>query len=116
MVLGSILNWAVGRTLDFTFDTIWWITSNTGQGIYNAGYYLIISRKNKDSIENDAYLLINEIKEQNKLLKEEIIILKQLQQKDSECLTNSEVNNEKDNIEKEKENNDNDNEISESKL
>ncbi len=79
MVLGSILNWAVGRTLDFTFDTIWWITKSTGQGIYNAGYYLVISRQ-KNGITKDDLVLsnIDDIKEQNELLKQEIILLKTL--------------------------------------
>jgi hypothetical protein len=93
MVFGSILNWAVGKTLDFTFDTIWWVTKNTGQGIYNAGYYLVIKRKNNDNNdnndnnennENNHDLLLEEIKEQNKLLKEEIVLLKQLHDKDLE--------------------------------
>ena len=44
MVFGAIINWTVGKTLDLTFDTIWWITKKTGQGIYNAGHYLIISK------------------------------------------------------------------------
>jgi hypothetical protein len=79
MVFGSILNWAVGRTLDFTFDTIWWITKSTGQGIYNAGYYLVISRE-KNSITKDDLVLSNldGIKEQNELLKQEIILLRKL--------------------------------------
>ncbi len=79
MVLGSILNWAVGRTLDFTFDTIWWITKSTGQGIYNAGYYLVISRKKNDITKDDLVLSnIDDIKEQNELLKQEIVLLKKL--------------------------------------
>lgn len=79
MVFGSILNWVVGRTLDFTFDTIWWITKSTGQGIYNAGYYLVISRQ-KNTLTNDDILLsnIDDIKEQNKLLKNGIILLEKL--------------------------------------
>ena len=79
MVFGSILNWAVGRTLDFTFDTIWWITKSTGQGFYNAGYYLVISRQ-KNGITKDDLVLsnIDDIKEQNELLKQEIILLKTL--------------------------------------
>ena len=92
MVFGAIINWTVGKTLDLTFDTIWWITKKTGQGIFYAGQYLII-RKNKDNntienntienntIENNTIEnnkndeLISLIKEQNKLLNEEIILL-----------------------------------------
>ena len=94
MVFGSILNWVVGKSLDITFDSIWWITKKTGQGVLNAGYYIIISRnqndkdkenkeKNKniimDEINNDLIYLSKEefiaIKEQNELLKEEIKLL-----------------------------------------
>lgn len=94
MVFGSILNWVVGKSLDITFDSIWWITKKTGQGVLNAGYYIIISRnqndkdkENKeinkniimDEINNDLIYLSKEefiaIKEQNELLKEEIKLL-----------------------------------------
>jgi hypothetical protein len=93
MVLGSILNWIVGKSLDMTFDSIWWITKKTGQGFLNAGYYIIITRnqndndKDKDNNENIMMDEINKdlitiskeelmvIKEQNKLLKEEIKLL-----------------------------------------
>ncbi len=93
MVFGSILNWVVGKSLDITFDSIWWITKKTGQGLLNAGYYIIISRnqndkenkdKNKeniimDEINNDLITISKEellvIKEQNELLKEEIKLL-----------------------------------------
>ena len=34
MVLGSILNWVVGRSLDLTVNTICWITQKTAYGIY----------------------------------------------------------------------------------
>jgi hypothetical protein len=93
MVFGSILNWVVGKSLDITFDSIWWITKKTGQGVLNAGYYIIISRnqndkenkdKNKeniimDEINKDLITISKEefiaIKEQNELLKEEIKLL-----------------------------------------
>ena len=102
MVFGAIINWTVGKTLDLTFDTIWWITKKTGQGIFNAGHYLIIS-KNKNTqfqiekkemeketetekevdidpeckIEGlkERYEIIKLLKEQNKLLSEEIRLL-----------------------------------------
>jgi hypothetical protein len=98
MVFGAIINWTVGKTLDLTFDTIWWITKKTGQGIYNAGHYLIISKnKNREfqiiekeneseiehkiNLENtkeelaQRYEIVKLLKEQNKLLAEEIRLL-----------------------------------------
>lgn len=104
MVFGAIINWTVGKTLDLTFDTIWWITKKTGQGIYNAGHYLIISKnKNRQfqimeeereknievNIETESemnlentregskqrYEMLKLLKEQNKLLAEEIKLL-----------------------------------------
>jgi hypothetical protein len=91
MVFGSILNWVVGKSLDITFDSIWWITKKTGQGLLNAGYYIVITRnqndkdkdKNEniimDEINNDLITISKEellvIKEQNELLKEEIKLL-----------------------------------------
>ena len=96
MVFGAIINWTVGKTLDLTFDTIWWIAKKTGQGIYNAGHYLIISKnknrqfeiiekekdieldiKDENTIEGLAqrYEILKLLKEQNKLLAEEIRLL-----------------------------------------
>jgi hypothetical protein len=104
MVFGAIINWTVGKTLDLTFDTIWWLTKKTGQGIYNAGHYLIISKnKNRQfqimeeereknieldietesemNLENtreglkQRYEMLKLLKEQNKLLAEEIKLL-----------------------------------------
>ena len=88
MVLGSILNWVVGRTLDFTLDSAIWITKTTGNGLINAGYYLVNYRKqsnqsNQTQIE-DTNKQIQELlnltkdeimilREQNQLLKKEII-------------------------------------------
>ncbi len=100
MVFGSILNWVVGKSLDMTFDSIWWITKKTGQGLLNAGYYIIITRnhnnkedkedKDKEDKDKDENIIMDEInknfiiiskeellliKEQNELLKEEIKLL-----------------------------------------
>jgi hypothetical protein len=93
MVLGSILNWIVGKSLDMTFDSIWWVAKKTGQGFFNAGYYIVITRnqndndkENKDKeniimdeINKDLITISKEellvIKEQNELLKEEIKLL-----------------------------------------
>ncbi len=93
MVFGSILNWIVGKSLDITFDSIWWVTKKTGQGLLNAGYYIVITRnqndkdkENKDKeniimdeINKDLITISKEelliIKEQNELLKEEIKLL-----------------------------------------
>jgi hypothetical protein len=73
MVFGAIINWTVGKTLDLTFDAIWWVTKKTGQGIFYAGQYLIIRKNNNENDNNDD--LISLIKEQNKLLTEEIKLL-----------------------------------------
>ena len=95
MVLGSILNWAVGRTLDFTLDSAIWITKTTGNGLLYAGYYLINYRKtqnnqnNQENQENQHNLEIKELlnltkeelqllKEQNQNLKDEIVSIKNI--------------------------------------
>jgi hypothetical protein len=75
MVFGAIINWTVGKTLDLTFDAIWWVTKKTGQGIYNAGQYLIIRKNNNEHNNEHNNELISLIKEQNKLLTEEIRLL-----------------------------------------
>ena len=90
MVFGSILNWVVGKSLDMTFDSIWWITKKTGQGLLNAGYYIIITRNHNNKEDKDENIIMDEInkdfiiiskeellliKEQNELLKEEIKLL-----------------------------------------
>ena len=85
MVLGSILNWAVGRTLDFTLDSAIWITKTTGNGLLYAGYYLINYRKsqnqnNKNNQENQNNQNNQnnlEIKELLNLTKEELQLLKE---------------------------------------
>ncbi len=59
MVLGSILNWIVSKTLDTTLDTIWWVIKKTGQ----TGYYLIVRRQQPET-EMDL------LREQNKILKD----------------------------------------------
>ena len=93
MVLGSILNWVVGRSLDLTVNTICWITQKTAYGIYYVGYYLIKKKQNQindidNKIDNDIYnendfqiifLTKNELNilySQNELLKKEIDLLK----------------------------------------
>ncbi len=100
MVLGSILNWVVGRTLDFTLDSIIWITKTTGNGLLSSGYYLINYRKNQNqttenqnqnqnqNIENNNLEMkellnltkeeLELIKEQNQILKNEIINIKNI--------------------------------------
>jgi hypothetical protein len=95
MVFGAIINWTVGKTLDLTFDAIWWVTKKTGQGIYNAGQYLII-RKNKDTDNNVKDIdnndeLISLIKEQNKLLTEEIRLLHNTQSNTEEIKEKEEI-------------------------
>jgi hypothetical protein len=114
MVFGAIINWTVGKTLDLTFDTIWWITKKTGQGIYNAGHYLIISKnknrqfeiiekekekdieldiKDENTIEGLAqrYEILKLLKEQNKLLAEEIRLLQNNNKSNEEETEKSEM-------------------------
>jgi hypothetical protein len=78
MVLGSILNWVVGRTLDFTLDSAIWITKTTGIGLINAGYYLVNYRNqtNQNQIEDTN----KQIQELLNLTKDEIIILREQNQ------------------------------------
>ena len=87
MVLGSILNWVVGRSLDLTVNTICWITQKTIYGIYCAGYYLIKKKENQinDIDKNDFQIIFFTKKEldilfnQNELLKKEIDLLKKIE-------------------------------------
>jgi hypothetical protein len=78
MVLGTVIDWTVYRTLDLTVGTLWWVATNTGFGIYNAGCYLAgynnkpIEQNSKESHKEDLILL----KEQNMLLKEQNELLK----------------------------------------
>ncbi len=88
MVLGSILNWVVGRTLDFTLDSILWVTRTTGQGIITLGYYVTSRNAKQNDGKNEKEHLIElreltkaeieMLKEQNNILKEELVILKKL--------------------------------------
>jgi hypothetical protein len=97
MVLGSIVNWVVFRTLDLTVYTAWWITKTTASGVYYAGKYLIplnqspyqTKNNNKNNKNNNEEIEMTElndilyhnngidyIKKQNELLKEQNSILK----------------------------------------
>jgi hypothetical protein len=96
MVFGAIINWTVGKTLDLTFDAIWWVTKKTGQGIVNAGQYLIIRKNNnednnKHNNEHNNDELISLIKEQNKLLTEEIRLLHNTQSNTEEIKEKEEI-------------------------
>ncbi len=73
MVLGSILNWVVGRTLDFTLDSAIWITKKTGNGLLYTGYYLINYRKQQNNNE-----IQNENNNQNQNQNENNIEMKEL--------------------------------------
>ena len=103
MVLGSILNWVVGRSLDLTVNTICWITQKTAYGIYYVGYYLIKKKQKQindidNKIDNDIYnendfqiifLTKNELNilySQNELLKKEIDLLKKIENIDIDKL------------------------------
>ncbi len=75
MVFGSILNWIVGRTLDFTLDRIIWVTKTTALGIITLGYY--ITSRNTNKIKNEQ----DQILELIPLTKVEIEMLKKLNPK-----------------------------------
>lgn len=110
MVLGSILNWVVGRSLDLTVNTICWITQKTACGIYYVGCYLIKKKQNQindinNKIDNDIYnendfqiifLTKNELNilySQNELLKKEIDLLKKIENIDINKLSLLKNNN-----------------------
>lgn len=83
MVLGTVIDWAVFRTLDLALGVVCWVTYKTGQGIYALGTYMLGSKdpkKDQKLIEYQPILLSEEdleklhkenelLKEQNKLLK-----------------------------------------------
>jgi len=54
MVLGSILNWIVGRSLDFTVNSAFWLTQKTVYGIYSIGYYLIKKKPDNPDDNNST--------------------------------------------------------------
>ena len=85
MVLGSILDWVVFRTLDASTFTLWWITTKSitglANGVYSVGSYMIVPRK-KTQIENSFEMLplpeheMMIIRQQNDLLREQNKILR----------------------------------------
>ncbi len=84
MVLGSILDWVVFRTLDLSTFSLWWLTtksiSGVANGIYTIGSYMIVPKKTIQTEEKFEMLPMNEFmlfKEQNDLLKEQNKILKE---------------------------------------
>ncbi len=84
MVLGSIVNWVVFRTLDLTAYTAWWITKTSVSGIYSVGKYLIVPLKKTKNQMQDHELFemlpieynMEYIKTQNDLLRQQNMILK----------------------------------------
>lgn len=84
MVLGSIVNWVIFRTLDLTAYTAWWITKTTVSGVYSVGKYLVIPMKKKQNQINDSELFemlpieynMEYMKKQNDLLRQQNAILK----------------------------------------
>ena len=102
MVLGSILNWIVGRSLDFTVNSAFWLTQKTVYGIYSIGYYLIKKKPDNDNSNNNEFEIIflsknelNILYEQNKLLKSEIDLLKKKENiTENEIITENENENE----------------------
>ena len=86
MVLGSIVNGVVFRTLVLTAYTAWWITKTTVSGVYSVGKYLVVPR-NKNQIqyqEQNQELFemlpieynMEYMKQQNDLLRQQNTILK----------------------------------------
>jgi hypothetical protein len=88
MVLGSIVNWVVFRTLDLTAYTAWWLTKTTVSGVYYVGKYLVVP-KNKNQTQNQFHIQEHELfemipieynieymKQQNDLLRQQNTILK----------------------------------------
>jgi len=75
MVIGTIIEWSVYRTLDLTLGTLWWVTKATGQGIFSAGAYMTgyVAEKPKEEI---TLTELKTLKEQNELLKEQNSLLK----------------------------------------
>lgn len=84
MVFGTIIDWTVYRTLDLTVGTLWWVTSATGRGIYNAGAYLTGygTTEEEESLEETQLKIL---KEQNELLKEQNKLLKEKQTRSKEA-------------------------------
>lgn len=95
MVLGSIMNWVVFRTLDLTVSTIWWATKSTAYGVYSVGHYIIVPKNTyhpldesfemiplmiTDRENNELVIIKEQLKEQTELLRNEIEILKSFNQ------------------------------------
>jgi hypothetical protein len=84
MVLGSIINWVVFRTLDLTVYTAWWITKTTASGVYSVSKYLVVPRNKKQNPIQDQELFemlpieynMEYMKQQNDLLRQQNTILK----------------------------------------
>jgi hypothetical protein len=80
MVLGSIVNWVVFRTLDLSAYAIWWLTKTSVYGAYSIGHYMIVP-KNK-TFENMELVHLSEkelilFKEHNELLKKQNSLLQE---------------------------------------
>ncbi len=97
MVFGSIMNWVVFRTLDLTVSTIWWATKSTAYGVYSVGHYIIVPKNtyhptdesfemiplmisNNDNSSNELLIIKEQLKEQTELLRNEIELLKAINQ------------------------------------
>lgn len=92
MVLGSVINWTVYRTLDLTVGTLWWVATNTSVGIYHAGRYLIgynntDQRTSKEFHKEKEDLLL--LKEQNMLLKQQNELLRKQSELNSKTIKES---------------------------
>jgi hypothetical protein len=84
MVLGSIVNWVVFRTLDLTVYSAWWVTKQTLSGVYYVGKYLVVP-KNENPQQHQLELemfemipmeTIEHLRKQNNFLREQNTILK----------------------------------------
>jgi hypothetical protein len=73
MVLGTIIDWTIYRTLDLTVVTALWVLSSAGTGIYNTGRYL--AGYSNDTPPESKKEIIH-LTEQNKLLKEQNELLR----------------------------------------
>lgn len=80
MVIGSIVNWVVFRTLDLSASAIWWLTKTSVSGVYSIGHYMIVPKK--DPIEKLEMIHLTEkelllFKEHNELLRKQNQLLQE---------------------------------------
>ena len=72
MVIGSIVNWVVFRTLDLSASAIWWLTKSSVYGVYSIGHYMIVPKDIMPEKIEMVHLTEKELllfREHNELLK-----------------------------------------------